>query len=71
MAGRYGALRMPVAVVAGEGDRIVDPRRQSVRLHRRLRRSRLTVVPGAGHMVHQTHTGAVLAAVEEVAEQGG
>jgi pimeloyl-ACP methyl ester carboxylesterase len=71
MAGRYGALRMPVAVVAGEGDRIVDTRRQSVRLHRRLRRSRLTVVPGAGHMVHQTHTGAVLAAVEEVAGQGG
>ncbi len=71
MAGSYGALRMPVAVVAGEGDRIVDTRRQSVRLHRRLRRSRLTVVPGAGHMVHQTHTGAVLAAVEEVAGQGG
>jgi pimeloyl-ACP methyl ester carboxylesterase len=67
LAGRYGELRMPVAIVAGAGDRIVDPAHHSVQLHRRLPRSRLSVIPGAGHMVHQTHTPAVLAAVEDVA----
>jgi pimeloyl-ACP methyl ester carboxylesterase len=71
MARRYGDLRMPVAVVAGAGDRIVDPARQSARLHRRLPRSRLTVVPGAGHMVHQTHTDAVLDAVSALAARAG
>lgn len=70
-AGRYRDLLMPVAVVAGAGDRIVDPARQSVRLHRQLPRSRLTVIRGAGHMVHQTHTGAVLAAVEELSARAG
>lgn len=63
---RYRELSMPVSVVAGEADRLVDARRQSGRLSRMLGQGRLTLVPGAGHMVHQTHTGAVLAAVEEM-----
>jgi pimeloyl-ACP methyl ester carboxylesterase len=67
LSGRYRALAMPVAVVAGEADRLVDARRQSGRLSRVLGQGRLTLVPGAGHMVHQTHTEAVLAAVEEMA----
>ena len=43
---------MPVAIVAGEADQIVTTARQSVRLHAAIPGSRLTVVPGAGHMVH-------------------
>ena len=49
---RYGELRMPVAIVAGEADQVVTTARQSARLHAAIPGSRLTVVPGAGHMVH-------------------
>ncbi|MGG5807964.1 alpha/beta fold hydrolase [Falsiroseomonas sp. CW058] len=52
LSARLGELRVPVAVVAGEEDRIVTTARQSARLHRDLPGSRLRVVPGAGHMVH-------------------
>jgi pimeloyl-ACP methyl ester carboxylesterase len=49
---RYGALKMPVSIFAGEGDKIVAPEAQSVRLHRELPHSDLALMPGAGHMVH-------------------
>lgn len=64
--GRYRRLRVPVAIIAGADDRMVTTDRQSARLHRELRESRLTVLPGTGHMVHQTATEEVLSAVEEV-----
>jgi pimeloyl-ACP methyl ester carboxylesterase len=49
---RHHELRMPVAIIAGEADEVVTTARQSARLHREMPGSRLTVVPGAGHMVH-------------------
>jgi pimeloyl-ACP methyl ester carboxylesterase len=65
---RYGTLRnLPVAILAGEGDKVVDPGRQSVRLARVLPGSRLCVVPGEGHMVHHGAPGLVVQGVEEVA----
>ncbi len=48
----YATLKMPVSLFAGEGDKIVAPEAQSVRLHRDLPHSDLTLMPGAGHMVH-------------------
>jgi pimeloyl-ACP methyl ester carboxylesterase len=54
LAKRYGELSLPVAIFAGEGDRIVDPADHSRRLHAELPGSTLTVIPGAGHMVHHT-----------------
>jgi pimeloyl-ACP methyl ester carboxylesterase len=70
-AKNYDRLKMPVMIVAGAGDRLVDPDAQSRRLHREIRGSRLRMVHGAGHMVHQTHTEAVLSAVHEVADLAG
>ncbi len=58
-----GRLRCPVAVVAGLDDRIVDPRAQSERLAGEIRGSRLTLVRGAGHMVHHAAPDAVADAV--------
>ena len=50
---RYGELAdLPVLLVAGEKDRIVDPDAQSGRLHRELPRSTMVVLPKTGHMVH-------------------
>ncbi|GGE10457.1 alpha/beta hydrolase [Aureimonas endophytica] len=49
---RYRDLDGPVLIVTGDGDRIVDHRRQSRRLHDLLPQSRLLVLEGSGHMVH-------------------
>ncbi|WP_201445574.1 alpha/beta fold hydrolase [Belnapia sp. F-4-1] len=64
---RYGELRLPVAIVAGADDRIVDPGLHSVRLHRELPGSTLRVVRGQGHMVHHGAADTVANAVEAVA----
>jgi len=65
-SGRYGGLDMPVAIVAGDGDRVVDTQAQAVRLHDGLRASTLRRLPGVGHMVHQTAPAAVMEAIDEV-----
>jgi pimeloyl-ACP methyl ester carboxylesterase len=53
VAERYGELgRLPVSILAGAGDRIVDVGRQSVRLHQAIPGSELRVISGLGHMVH-------------------
>lgn len=64
----YADLKMPVVIVAGDEDRLVDIEAQSARLHREIGHSRLHCVPATGHMVHQTATAAVMAAINDVAE---
>ena len=54
-------------IFAGDEDRLVDIDAQSARLHRDVHRSRFRRVPGTGHMIHQTATGVVMSAVDEVA----
>lgn len=51
LAPHYGALSMPVDVIAGDGDRMVDPD-QARRLADAIPGAGLTIVPGCGHMVH-------------------
>ena len=63
----YSGLKMPVAIIAGTEDRLVDTQAQSARLHHEILQSSFHRVPGAGHMIHQTATGAVMAAIQEVA----
>jgi pimeloyl-ACP methyl ester carboxylesterase len=63
----YARLTMPVALIAGEGDRLIDIDKQSARLHREITHSTLRRVPGVGHMVHQTATDLVMAAIDEAA----
>lgn len=65
---RYAELSMPVAIVAGAGDKMVDLATQAVRLHRVLQNSSLHVVQDCGHMVHHTAPGEVMSAVETVAQ---
>jgi pimeloyl-ACP methyl ester carboxylesterase len=61
----YAALKMPVAIIAGEDDKLVDTDKQSVRLHRDIPQSTLRRILGVGHMVHQSATDAVMAAINE------
>lgn len=61
----YSTLKMPVVIVAGSEDRLIDTAEQSRRLHRAIGHSTFRPVPGAGHMVHQINPGAVMSAVDE------
>ena len=64
---KYANLKMPLVIVAGDEDRLVDIDAQSARLHRDVPQSRFHRVPGTGHMIHQTATVVVMSAVDEVA----
>ena len=52
MQHRYRELRMPVVIMAGTKDRIVDHRKHTIRLHQEIAQSALRLVPGVGHMLH-------------------
>jgi pimeloyl-ACP methyl ester carboxylesterase len=64
LQGTYADLPMPVVIIAGDQDRLVNTDKQSTRLHREVTRSSYYRVRGAGHMVHQTATQAVMAAID-------
>lgn len=66
LEGRLNRLAVPVAIVVGGGDHLIDPRTQSIRLHQDLPQSTLRLIPGGGHMVHQTAPDDVMAAIDEV-----
>jgi pimeloyl-ACP methyl ester carboxylesterase len=63
----YATLKMPVVIVAGAEDRLIDVTKQSSRLHRAIAHSTFRAVPGSGHMVHQTNPDAVISAITELA----
>jgi pimeloyl-ACP methyl ester carboxylesterase len=63
---QYSLLQMPVAIVSGAEDRLIEPE-QSAHLHRDIPHSTLRSVPETGHMVHQTATGEIMAAIDMVA----
>src|SRR3954449_6897598 len=67
---QYRLLHMPVAIIAGAEDRLIESE-QSAHLHRDIPHSTLRRVPGTGHMVHQTATGEILGAIDFVAAQTG
>ena len=69
-SGEYANLKMPVVIVAGEEDRLVDTATQSLRLHSDIPQSKFHRVPGTGHMVHQTATGVVMSAIDQAANEG-
>ncbi len=64
---RYAALSMPVAILAGAEDRLIDCEEQSARLHEEIAQSSFDRLPGEGHMIHQTATTALMAAIDKVA----
>jgi pimeloyl-ACP methyl ester carboxylesterase len=64
---QYADLQMPVLIIAGDQDRLIDIDTQSARLHSDVRQSRFHRVAGNGHMIQQTATHQVMAAIREVA----
>ena len=63
----YGKLTMPIIIIAGEEDRIIDTDKQSARLHDEVSQSKLHLIVGAGHMVQQSATSDLMAAIDEAA----
>jgi pimeloyl-ACP methyl ester carboxylesterase len=53
MEHRYKTLTVPVAIVAGAGDKVISPA-QSERLADEIPASELLIIAGVGHMVHYT-----------------
>lgn len=62
----YDDLRMPVAIVAGSGDKVVL-KRAAERLHAAIPGSALRIVEGAGHMVHHSAPAEVVETIRSVA----
>lgn len=64
MQKRYGQLQVPVVILAGVEDKVVDTAAQSVRLHQALHQSELHQFPGDGHMIHHLAPEEVMNAID-------
>lgn len=66
----YGELSLPVAIMAGDGDKVVS-HRLAERLRAAIPGSTLRIVKGAGHMVHHVATDQVVEAILAVTRTAG
>ena len=64
MRHRYQELTMPVVIMAGTKDGVVNAK-QPRRLHAQIPHSNLRMVPGVGHMLHYAVPAQVAEAIEE------
>jgi len=65
---RYAELTVPVHLIAGSDDRIVETEKHSALLHRQLANSTFHRVPGIGHMVHHAVPQDVVTAITAMCE---
>jgi pimeloyl-ACP methyl ester carboxylesterase len=66
---RYGQLRMPVSIVAGSGDMIVNHRHHTIRLHGEIPNSNILVLDQCGHMVHHHAPGMIATAIRTIVRE--
>jgi pimeloyl-ACP methyl ester carboxylesterase len=66
---RYADLKMPVVIVAGAQDMLVDIDKQSARLHSEVPQSRFHRIAGNGHMIQQTATDQVMSAIKAIEDR--
>lgn len=71
LAKRYPELKVPVIVMSGTKDLIVDFGHNSERLSERIPDSELQLQPGVGHMTHYAHPDQVMAAIDSIAARVG
>jgi pimeloyl-ACP methyl ester carboxylesterase len=57
---------MPIVIIAGEQDKLIDIDSESARLHSDVHHSTFHRLVENGHMIHQTATDQVMAAIDEV-----
>jgi pimeloyl-ACP methyl ester carboxylesterase len=63
---RYRHLTLPVALVAGVDDKVIDPEKNTARLHNALPVSSMIMPEGAGHMVHYNKVDDIAAAISRL-----
>ncbi len=63
LSSRYNELKLPVAIFAGEQDKIVDTDAQSKRLHEAIPQSRYHCERNTGHMIHHAIPNDIIAAI--------
>lgn len=62
----YRDIEMPVVIVTGSADRLLNPKEHAYRLHKTIRNSKLIVLPETGHQLPQTRPDAVISAIDVV-----
>ena len=67
----YAGLAMPVTIMAGEGDLVVDPQANSVRLNQALAQSDLRLLPAMGHMLQHLAQDDIVAEMRRLGEAVG
>ena len=70
MAHRYQELSCPVAILAGDADKVVDLEAQAQRLHAAVPGSMLDVFAGTGHMIHHADPTRIVRAIDLISERG-
>jgi pimeloyl-ACP methyl ester carboxylesterase len=60
---RYGEIRVPVVIVTGDSDLVVNPEQHAYPLHQAIPHSKLMVLPHTGHMIPHTRPEAVVEAI--------
>lgn len=71
LAKRYHELKVPLTILSGTQDRIVDFGHNAERLHERVEDSELQLEPGVGHMLHYANPDKVMAAIDAMATRAG
>jgi pimeloyl-ACP methyl ester carboxylesterase len=71
LSGRYAELRLPVIIMAGEGDLITHVGKHAERLAGDIRGAELRVVPGQGHLFHYAVPEQVVSAIDAVSSGAG
>ena len=61
---RYDELKLPVMIVTGSDDVVVDAGHNAGRLHGALPQSSLRLAPGQGHMLHYAEPGEIVSAID-------
>jgi pimeloyl-ACP methyl ester carboxylesterase len=64
----FSRVTLPVHILTGTADRIVEDERQAKALARLLPQARLTEIEGAGHMLHHTHPAALESAISDITD---
>jgi hypothetical protein len=67
----YGEIDVPVIILAGSSDQMVDVEGNVRRLAEALANGRLVLLEGTGHKLHHTHSDVVMDAIDEVMEASG
>lgn len=62
----YRDIDIPVVIVTGSADRLLNPEEHAYPLHKAIRNSKLIVLPETGHQLPQTQPDAVISAIDLV-----